>query len=122
MAAYRRVCDSRHLQADCQEPDQLQNPTLGNRVWATFTFFTFDLKRYIFRYFSNNKEIKSHKLARFFGHSNSWRFFGDYLTVIINIDRFWSYLKMCHAVRFMRHNIKRRISCSLDAKKLSPQR
>jgi len=21
--------------------DQLQNPTLGNRVWATFTFFNF---------------------------------------------------------------------------------
>jgi len=40
MAAYRRVYDSRHLQADCQERDQLQNPTLGNRVWAIFTFFT----------------------------------------------------------------------------------
>ena len=40
MAAYRRVYDSRHLQADCQENrDQLRNPTLGNRVWATFTFF-----------------------------------------------------------------------------------
>jgi len=40
MATYRRVYDSRHLQADCQEPganlDQLRNPTLGNRVWATF--------------------------------------------------------------------------------------
>ena len=36
MAAYRRVYDSRHLQADCQERDQLRNPTLGNRVWATF--------------------------------------------------------------------------------------
>ena len=31
MAAYRRVYDSRHLHAD-----QLRNPTLGNRVWATF--------------------------------------------------------------------------------------
>jgi len=30
MAAYRRVYDARHL--------QLRNPTLGNRVWATFTF------------------------------------------------------------------------------------
>jgi len=40
MAAYRRVYDSRHLHADCQEPYQLRNPTLGNRVWATFTFFT----------------------------------------------------------------------------------
>ena len=35
MAAYRRVYDSRHLQAD---RDQLQNFTLGNRVWAAFTF------------------------------------------------------------------------------------
>ena len=25
--------------------DQLRNPTLGNRVWATFTFFTFTLSR-----------------------------------------------------------------------------
>jgi len=38
MAVYRRVYDSRHLQAGCQEPrDQLRNPTLGNRVRATFT-------------------------------------------------------------------------------------
>jgi len=36
MAAYRRVYDSRHLQADCQEHwNQLRNPTLGSRVWAT---------------------------------------------------------------------------------------
>jgi len=35
MAAYRRVYDSRHLQADCQEPGSAPNPTLGNRVWAT---------------------------------------------------------------------------------------
>ena len=39
MAAYRRVYDSRRLQADCKNRDQLRNPTLGNRVWATFTFF-----------------------------------------------------------------------------------
>ena len=38
MAAYRRVYDSCHLQADCQE-QELQNPTFGNRVWATFTFY-----------------------------------------------------------------------------------
>jgi len=38
MAAYRRVYDSRHLQADCQEPGSFRNSTLGNRVWATFTF------------------------------------------------------------------------------------
>jgi len=42
MAAYRRVCDSRHLRADCQEPGSagrkrsLVLPTLGNRVRATF--------------------------------------------------------------------------------------
>jgi len=36
MAAYSRVYDTRHLQADCQERDQLRNATLGNRVWATF--------------------------------------------------------------------------------------
>ena len=34
MAAYRLVYYSRHLQADCQ----LRNPTLGNRVWATFLY------------------------------------------------------------------------------------
>ena len=32
MAAYRRVYDSRHLQADCQEPGSAPEPyTLGNR-------------------------------------------------------------------------------------------
>ena len=40
MATYRQVCDLRHLQADCQERDQLRNPTLGTRVWATFTFYS----------------------------------------------------------------------------------
>ena len=34
MAAYCRVYDSRHLQAD-----QLQNAALCNRVWATLTPF-----------------------------------------------------------------------------------
>ena len=41
MATCRRVCDSPHLQADCQEPRSAPEPyTLGNRVRATFTFFT----------------------------------------------------------------------------------
>jgi len=35
MAAYRRVYDSRHVQADCEEPGSA--PELGNRVWAIFT-------------------------------------------------------------------------------------
>jgi len=30
MAAYRRVYDSRHLQATAKNRDQLRNPTLGN--------------------------------------------------------------------------------------------
>jgi len=45
MAAYRRVYDSRHLQADCQLRTAGSAPehyTLGIRVWAAFrpTFFT----------------------------------------------------------------------------------
>ena len=39
MAAYRRVYDSRHLQTDCQELGSAANPTLGNRIWATFIFY-----------------------------------------------------------------------------------
>ena len=35
-SACRRVYDSCHLQADCQEPGSAWNPTLGSRVWATF--------------------------------------------------------------------------------------
>jgi len=34
------VFDSYHLQADCQELGSAPDPTLGNREWATFTFFT----------------------------------------------------------------------------------
>jgi len=42
LSANSRVYDSRHLQADCQEPGSapLRNPTLGNRVWVTFTFLS----------------------------------------------------------------------------------
>jgi len=36
MAAYRRVYDLRHLQADCQEPGSApEHTTLGNRERAT---------------------------------------------------------------------------------------
>jgi len=38
LAAYRQVDDSHHLQADCQNWDQLQNPTLGSRIWAAFFY------------------------------------------------------------------------------------
>ena len=37
MAAYRRVYESHHLQADCQEPGSVPEPYA--RVRATFTFF-----------------------------------------------------------------------------------
>jgi len=36
MAAYRPVYDSRHLHADCQEPELAPEPTLGNVVRPTF--------------------------------------------------------------------------------------
>jgi len=52
MAAYRRVYDSRHLQADYQEPGSAPEPyTLGNRVWATFTLFYMSraINRYVYR-------------------------------------------------------------------------
>ena len=39
MAAYCRVYDSHHLRLTAKNQDQLWNPTLGNRVWAIFTFF-----------------------------------------------------------------------------------
>ena len=35
MAAYRRVYDSRHLQADCKEPGSAPEPYTLIRVWAT---------------------------------------------------------------------------------------
>ena len=38
MAAYCQVYDTRHLRLTAKNRDQLQNSTLGNRVWATFTF------------------------------------------------------------------------------------
>ena len=39
MAAYRRVYDSRHVQADFQEPGSVPEPyTLDNRVWAAFFY------------------------------------------------------------------------------------
>ena len=39
MAAYRRVYDSRRLQADCQEPWSAPEPFARYRVWTTFTLF-----------------------------------------------------------------------------------
>jgi len=39
MAAYRRIYDSRHLQAGVKNRISYGTRTLGNRVWATFYFF-----------------------------------------------------------------------------------
>jgi len=42
MAAYRRVYDTRHLQADCQGTGSAPEPyTLSNRVRTTFHFFSY---------------------------------------------------------------------------------
>ena len=47
MAAYRRVYDLRHLQAlTAKNRDHLRNTTLGNRVWATFTFILVNINLY----------------------------------------------------------------------------
>jgi len=35
MPAYRLVYDSRHLQADCQEPGSAPEPYVTSQVWAT---------------------------------------------------------------------------------------
>ena len=40
MAAFRRVYDSVTCRLTAKNWDQLRNPTLGNRVWASFTFFS----------------------------------------------------------------------------------
>jgi len=39
MAAYRRVYDSITCRLTAKNLDRLRNPTLGNRVWATFPFY-----------------------------------------------------------------------------------
>ena len=66
MAAYRRVYDSRHLQADCKEPDQLRTPTLGNGVWATFTFYRPKSQR---RWFPSGPLVWTRPLLKSIGHN-----------------------------------------------------
>ena len=50
MAAYRRVYDSRHLQADCQEVGSAPGPYARSRVWATFTFFNFRMHHLVVKF------------------------------------------------------------------------
>ena len=48
MAAYRQVYDSRHLQADYQEPGSAPEPYVRqSSIGYTFTFFTSDYLRYL---------------------------------------------------------------------------
>ena len=48
MAAYRRVYDSHHLQADCQEPGSAPEPyARQSSTGASFTFLFFSLWRCI---------------------------------------------------------------------------
>ena len=52
MAAYRRVYDSRHLQADCQEPGPISSGTLRSVIEYGLLFFkvlTNDERRFAFR-------------------------------------------------------------------------
>jgi len=61
MAAYRRVYDLRHLQADCQEPGSAPEPyTLGSRVWATVNQHLpcVDTVRYLRVYFASSRKLK----------------------------------------------------------------
>ena len=46
MTAYRRVYDSRHLQADCQEPGSAQEP-YARQSSMGYLFFTADAARYL---------------------------------------------------------------------------
>jgi len=58
MAAYRLVYDSHHLRLTAKNRDQLRNPTLGSRVWATFTF----LKISTLLFYFANKMMKQEVL------------------------------------------------------------
>jgi len=52
MAAYRRVYDSRHLQADCQEPGPISSGTLRSVIEYGLAFLkvlTNDERRFAFR-------------------------------------------------------------------------
>jgi len=46
MAVYRRVYDSRHLQADCKEPGSVPEPYArqSSMGYLTFTFYVFQIK------------------------------------------------------------------------------
>ena len=47
MTAHRQVYDSRHLQADCQEPGSAPEPYVRQSSIGYIYFFTFDYLRYL---------------------------------------------------------------------------
>jgi len=47
MAAYRRVCDSRHLQADCQEPGSAPEPYTRQSCMGYLYLFYETIKHFI---------------------------------------------------------------------------
>ena len=55
---YRRVYDSRHLQADCQKSGSAPEPTVGNRVWATFTFLIYRTGTKLKKWEKRRKKLK----------------------------------------------------------------
>jgi len=82
MAAYRLVYDSRHLQADCKEPGLAPESyaTLGNRVWATFTFFKLGIM---------------HSYSIFFGNRSFLRVFTCKMAARINWLRYGVTVTLC---------------------------
>ena len=66
MAAYRRVYDSRHLGLTAKNRDQLRNPTLGNRVWATFfTYANSVIRKFLARAFKKKKYCQDAVIIRY---------------------------------------------------------
>jgi len=51
MAAYRRVYDSRHLQADCQEPGSAPEPYGRHSSMGYLYLFTWSHSEYLFKYY-----------------------------------------------------------------------
>jgi len=55
MAAYRRVYDSRHLQADCQEPGSATEPYARQWSMGYLSIFTCRFVKVIIKTFKNSK-------------------------------------------------------------------
>ena len=66
MAAYRRVCDSRHLQADCKEPGSAPEPYAGQSSTGYLNLFMHDDTHQpimcIVHYRKRDRETENHPL------------------------------------------------------------